>query len=152
MSKKNPQKHVDVSLHITSTISSRGKEIRSLKSHIVKDRGPLQSTGSGGALTQHHPPDQSGFSASLLTRDHNRILFCLVSRENRHCGWFSSVANSQSCKIQAPRTLANLPHKKKTSQTRNINIGPIHDVFVDTHGFESHYAPLPNDYKRPSYT
>lgn len=44
------------------------------------------------------------------------------------------------------------PPTKKTSQTRNINIGPIHDVFVDTHGFESRYEPLSNDHKRFSYT
>jgi hypothetical protein len=43
------------------------------------------------------------------------------------------------------------PPAKKKSQTRNINIGRIHDVFVDIHGFESHNTLLPNDQQGFSY-
>lgn len=117
--KKHSQKHAGASLHITSLISPWGKVIRSLKSHILKQR-PLAVHGRRwSAYSAPPPPDQSGFSASLLTRDHNRILFCLVPRENRHCGWFPSVANSKRCRIQAPRTSANLPHKKNITDAQH---------------------------------
>lgn len=79
----------------------------------------------------------------ILARQAHFLLLCTASKPNR---WLVFLrGQSQQLQSSGLSVHREIFLYKKTERTCNINIGPIHDVFVDTHThFESRSNTQPH--------
>lgn len=97
----------------------------------VDAQEPGAGSWSADSASPAPRPDTSGSSASLLTRPQS-LLLCLVPRENGLRGCFSSVANFQRDKIQAPRTSTTPRLKKSHKRATSILDGYMTSLLTST--------------------
>ncbi|KAJ5261639.1 hypothetical protein N7505_008506 [Penicillium chrysogenum] len=109
---------------------------------IVRDSSSLQGYEHRCTITRSPAGHKWLFR---IVVDSTTIAFALLGASREQTVWLFSLGGQLPTRQDPGSPHISNPPLKKKSQTRNINIGRIHDVFVDIHGFESHYTLLPDD-------